>query len=65
VHRILAHLSDKHWLMVSLLYGSGQHHTALRKQVRRARMAAGINTTEIYTHVPGRGAMGVISPVDS
>lgn len=77
------------------------HHTALRKQVTRARLAAGITkpvkchtfrhsfatrllqqgydirtiqkllghsdvrTTEIYTHVLGRGAMGVISPVDS
>ena len=77
------------------------HHTALRKHVGRARLAAKINkpvsshtfrhsfatrllqqgydirtiqkllghtdisTTEIYTHVLGRGAMGVISPVDS
>lgn len=77
------------------------HHTALRKQVTRARREAGITkhvkchtfrhsfatrllqqgydirtiqkllghsdlrTTEIYTHVLGRGAMGVISPVDS
>ncbi|MCB1705508.1 MAG: integron integrase, partial [Halioglobus sp.] len=24
-----------------------------------------VATTEIYTHVLGRGAMGVISPVDS
>lgn len=76
------------------------HHTALRKQIRKARLAAGITkpvschtfrhsfatrllqkgydirtiqkllghsdlaTTEIYTHVLGRGAMGVISPVD-
>ncbi|CAA0092574.1 Tyrosine recombinase XerD [Halioglobus japonicus] len=76
------------------------HHTALRKQIRRARLAAAITkpvschtfrhsfatrllqqgydirtiqvllghadikTTEIYTHVLGRGAMGVISPVD-
>ena len=23
-----------------------------------------VKTTEIYTHVPGRGAMGVISPID-
>ena len=77
------------------------HHTALRKQVTRARVRAGItkhvkchtfrhsfatrllqqgydirtiqkllghsdlSTTEIYTHVLGRGAMGVVSPVDS
>ena len=77
------------------------HHTALRKQVTRARVHAGItkhvkchtfrhsfatrllqqgydirtiqkllghsdlSTTEIYTHVLGRGAMGVVSPVDS
>jgi integron integrase len=76
------------------------HHTSLRKQVTRARQSAGItkpvkchtfrhsfatrllqqgydirtiqkllghsdvSTTEIYTHVLGRGAMGVISPVD-
>lgn len=76
------------------------HHSALRKQVTRARRLAGITkhvkchtfrhsfatrllqqgydlrtiqkllghsdvrTTEIYTHVLGRGAMGVISPVD-
>ena len=24
-----------------------------------------VRTTEIYTHVLGRGAMGVISPIDS
>lgn len=76
------------------------HHTALRKQVRRARLNAQITkpvrchtfrhsfatrllqqgydirtiqkllghsdvtTTEIYTHVLGRGAMGVVSPMD-
>jgi integron integrase len=76
------------------------HYTALRKHIRKARLAAGITkpvschtfrhsfatrllqngydirtiqkllghrdlaTTEIYTHVLGRGALGVISPVD-
>lgn len=76
------------------------HHTALRKQIRRARLNAQITkpvrshtfrhsfatrllqqgydirtiqkllghsdvtTTEIYTHVLGRGAMGVVSPMD-
>jgi integron integrase len=76
------------------------HHTSLRKHVTRERLAAGItkhvkchtfrhsfatrllqqgydirtiqkllghsdvSTTEIYTHVLGRGAMGVISPAD-
>lgn len=77
------------------------HHTALRKHVRRARINAQITkpvrchtfrhsfatrllqqgydirtiqkllghsdvtTTEIYTHVLGRGAMGVVSPMDT
>ncbi len=77
------------------------HHTSLRKQLRKARLAAQITkpvrchtfrhsfatrllqqgydlrtiqkllghsdvkTTEIYTHVLGKGAMGVISPLDS
>jgi integron integrase len=77
------------------------HHSSLRKQVTKARLAAGmtkhvhchtfrhsfatrllqqgydlrtiqkllghsdVKTTEIYTHVLGRGAMGVISPLDS
>ncbi len=77
------------------------HETCLRKAIRKARLAAGIQkqvrchtfrhsfatrllqqgydlrtiqkllghsdvkTTEIYTHVLGRGAMGVVSPLDS
>ncbi len=51
VQQILAKLSNKYHLMVSLLYGSGLRHSD-------------VSTTEIYTHVLGRGAMGVISPVD-
>lgn len=40
-------------------------HAEVRHLLERMQGHSDVRTTEIYTHVLGRGAMGVISPVDS
>jgi site-specific recombinase XerD len=80
VGKVLCHLHGKHRLMVELLYSAGLRlNELLSLRVKdldfelstiTVRSDKGdkdrdVRTTEIYTHLLGRGAMGVISPLDS
>jgi site-specific recombinase XerD len=61
--------------MVELLYGAGLRLNELHSlrlkgldfelSIQKRLDHADVKTTEIYTHVLGRGAMGVVSPLDS
>ena len=47
-----------HWIKYFIRFHGNKHPKKLLDH-------SDVRTTETYTHVPGRGAMGVISPLDS
>lgn len=58
INQFLSHLANEP-------YGSPATQCNALRAIQKWLDHSDVKTTEIYTHVPGRGTMGVVSPLDS